>query len=890
MEKSIILLLWLQYVVKIVCFCYMPMNNRTTVFIEWDEFPKGGSPEFYFLKYQLVNNFAEKNVKSVPADLQKLSKSVILEENEDYHIILQSIKHGQILSEKSFETRGFSTSNIKTKATSTSVSFNWSVLSSSDILVSISLSNSTQIMENNITAYEWANLKPATLYAFKFEFKQLHLDFINVFQRLDVQVETGSCSRGWVALKNSCYKISKESMPWDIAEQHCKLSLSSAHLVDIKNEEEKNFIFSLLRSKNQIIIWTGLNDLKKEGHLTWIDGSSFGLKKNEIFSFPLLPKNETDCYMLQQNATGSNYFFTRFFCYVPLPYICKYESLSLQENLSIYIKDIGTTEVVFGWHNSNGWNNLDKWLKLGYKIIIKYYLDYTEEQHFDSISPNATEKTITQLCPGHVYRFLLFAINEWEAKTMLTSIFVVETRPLSAQNVTVIHVTPTEIFLHWNPPDLVSFHHYLVTILDVENNKSEEVFVEKLNTSMRIGDLKPFHQYLIYLFSVAERGTLSCSERPISAVTGINPPQKVHAKPEDVGEDSIILHWELPQDGHEVYIQIKPISDAREVRKLFVKDANRFKIDNLTPGMTYDIGMATMMNGNLSELVTIQQTLKPKPVQIVIPYESHSTSVILFVQMPDTGVFDGIHIVIEGGPNVTRPLKHDNKITVGNLTPGTEYNFFVSIISGTKLSNMYYVPAVKTCLEAPSNIHEGKVTDSSIEILWNRADGNFQHYEVTCMNCTSAFMVQKVVQEAATFSNLDPATVYTFSICTEKEGFKDSAPNVKEIQTAPSAVEFMNHSRNSNAITVSWPTARSLLDGYIISISSGILMKEETLPSTKRAFTFNSLSSGTDFLISVITTKGLKRSHPTVLMVSTCKFILYLIDFSWAKNNGNGCV
>lgn len=65
--------------------------------------------------------------------------------------------------------------------------------------------------------------------------------------------------------------------------------------------------------------------------------------------------------------------------------------------------------------------------------------------------------------------------------------------------------------------------------------------------------------------------------------------------------------------------------------------------------------------------------------------------------MPDAGVFDGIHIVIEGGPNITKPLKHDNKITVGNLTPGKEYNFFVSIVSGTKLSNMYYVPSVKTC-------------------------------------------------------------------------------------------------------------------------------------------------------------------------------------------------
>ncbi|KAF3825972.1 hypothetical protein GH733_006086, partial [Mirounga leonina] len=626
-------------------FCYMPRNNRTTaVFIKWDEFPKGESPEFYILKYQLVHNFPEKNIKSILVNPQELSKSIILEEKEDYHIILQSIKYGQILSEKSFKTPP-----------------------------------------------------------------------------------------------------------------------------------------------------------------------------------------------------------------------------SLQENLLIYIKDVGTTEVVFGWHNLNAWNNLNKWLKLGYKIIIKYYLDYTEEQYFESISPNTTEKTITQLFPGQIYRFLLFAINEWETKTMLSSVFFVETRPLSAQNITVTHVTPTEIFLHWNPPDLTSFHHYLVTILDVENNKSEEVLVEKLNTSMKIGDLKSFHHYLIYLFSVAERGTLSCSERPISAVTGISPPQKVHAKPEDVGEDSMILQWESPPDGHEVYIQIKPSSDTREVMKLFVRDANRFKIDNLTPGMTYDIGMATVMNGNLSELVTIQQTLKPKPVQIVIPYESHSTSVILFVQMPDLGVFDGIHIVIEGGPNVTKPLKHGNKIIVGNLIPGTEYNFFVSIISGTKLSNMYYVPAVKTCLEAPSNIHEGKVTDSSIEVLWNRADGNFQHYEITCMNCTPAFMVQKVVAEAATFSNLDPATVYTFSIRTEKEGFKDSIPNIKEIQT-----DLMILGQEENTIYLSWKFPQGGFEKF--QISCGMTSRREKIFKVivfgNKAKVKN-LTPGVDYMLDVKTVRGRDYSVSVMKKVAT---------------------
>lgn len=52
-------------------------------------------------------------------------------------------------------------------------------------------------------------------------------------------------------------------------------------------------------------------------------------------------------------------------------------------------------------------------------------------------------------------------------------------------------------------------------------------------------------------------------------------------------------------------------------------------------------------------------------------------------------------------------------------------------------------------LEAPSNIHEGKVTDSSIEILWNRAGGNFQHYEITCINSAAAFMVRykRLLQE-----------------------------------------------------------------------------------------------------------------------------------------------
>lgn len=47
-----------------------------------------------------------------------------------------------------------------------------------------------------------------------------------------------------------------------------------------------------------------------------------------------------------------------------------------------------------------------------------------------------------------------------------------------------------------------------------------------------------------------------------------------------------------------------------------------------------------------------------------------------------------------------------------------------------------------------------------------------------------------MVKEAATFWNLEPATVYTFSVRTEKEGFKDSAPDIKEIQTGTAMLAY----------------------------------------------------------------------------------------------------
>ncbi|XP_064306250.1 phosphatidylinositol phosphatase PTPRQ isoform X2 [Phalacrocorax carbo] len=867
MDQAILLLLLLKYLFKgsKSLDCDQVKKPARAVLMEWTELSKGEDPDYYIVTYQRADAFGQKNVRNISKVEQKpVSTTILLEENEKYDITIESLKNGRILSLKSFKTRGISANDITTFVTATTVSFNWSAMTK-EVSVSVSLDETSRVVKNPSGFFVWNNLSPATLYTFKFVFEQLHLEFINVSQSLDVQAETGTCSQGWVAFQSSCYRMGEESKPWKVAQQICETSSRGAHLLDIGSEEEHDFILSYLQTISHIImLWTGLNDLKEEGQLLWTDGSPYCLKAG-ISTLSMIPENETDCYALQRDPTGPDYFFTGFFCYIQLPYICEYELPLLPENFTFSVLDVKTTEAVFMW------SDMDIRLKSGFALIIKYYFDQWKP-YILSLPVNTTQTKIELLSPGLCYSFLLAARNPEGAQTTLSPILKVETRPLHSQKLEATYVSSAEIHLKWKPPQhssSASFHYYVVNVLDTETNIWEQLPVEKSKTSIVIGNLKPYHQYQVYLQNVAEKGTLSCHEKPVLITTAVSPPTAVYIRPEDVQEESVILHWKLPHKGQESYIQVKPNADIDETKTFLLNNTEELKLDLLIPGMTYEIAVASVNNGNMSELKTVQCTLKPKPVQIVVPYVLYSNAVVLFVRMPDIGVFDGIYVTSKGGPNVTFILKSDGKIMIENLTAGTEYDFCISTKSGKMLSSFYHLSGVKTCLAAPLNVREGNVTDTSIQVAWDRADGDFHQYEVTCINCASAFRVQKVKQETATFSNLTPGKLYSFTIRTEKEGFRDSIIVKKEIETVPSAVKYLNYSRDSESITVTWPPDQNMFDGYVISINSNVFSEEKMLPSGVRMYKFESLLPGTDFLISIVTTNGLKRSHPTILKIST---------------------
>lgn len=51
-------------------------------------------------------------------------------------------------------------------------------------------------------------------------------------------------------------------------------------------------------------------------------------------------------------------------------------------------------------------------------------------------------------------------------------------------------------------------------------------------------------------------------------------------------------------------------------------------------------------------------------------------------------------------------------------------------------------------LVPPAGVWEGVVTDSSVEILWDKAKGQHLSYEVICSNCSAAVQVSHVNTES----------------------------------------------------------------------------------------------------------------------------------------------
>ncbi|XP_075130612.1 phosphatidylinositol phosphatase PTPRQ [Leptodactylus fuscus] len=856
-----------QMVQNVQCGKKGPKN--VALRIEWDKFPENKTPDSYFVLYHIYNR-THQQVSASPVVVQLAYSPFIslnnLYQEEAYNVTIKSMKDGNMLSVISFLIHPIQLQDVTIAVTTTSVSFNCSKISG-DIFVSDVFNYSAEATMLNDKFYEVTNLHPGSLYNFQFVVKQYYSSSINVIQKMDIQVETGLCSKGWVAYKSSCYKLMHYNKPWASAEQNCESLHNGAHLVNVQTSEEHSFLSSFLSMKSELILlWSGLSDLKVEEELLWTDGSAYSLDSYEVTLLSHLPKNDTDCYALQQNATGRNYFYTAFFCHMALPYICEYEFPDVSEKFTYSVKDVSESEVQFRW------SHFPFSAEIGFYLYLKIYSN-SSNGYFENIRQNSTNISIQSLNPGLKYHFILCIKDDTGSQYNLSPVISILTRPLNPSNLNVVNISSSCISLNWKPPTspfgkfICGYH---LTVWDIEENSILSFMKESNHTSTTIKNLKPYHKYKIFVQTIAETGKLSSLERSLSFITEVNPLDRIGIEPNSVEEDNLVLQWDSPQDLHQIYIHVKSLVDNSEV-SYDVNDTDNFRVGALIPGMTYEIGLSVVMNGNRSEMKTLQQTLRPKPVTFVVPVKEDTHNVELFVQKPDVGILDSILVTNTNGDNrtVSLALVAHGKYLIDQLLPGTEYDFIVYTRSKDMLSTPFTLSSVKTCLASPTNVREGEVTEYTVQVIWDRAEGSFQQYEIICKNCSNFITVQKVTEESAVFLQLTPGTFYTFMVTTEKQYFRDSLPVTILIQTFPRSVTYVSHTIDTTSITVNWQLTFSGFDGYIISISAESTIKTEMIQPSKRQYTFRGLLPGVEYVISIITTCGLKQSAPAVIHLCT---------------------
>ncbi|KAK1887415.1 Phosphatidylinositol phosphatase PTPRQ [Dissostichus eleginoides] len=296
--------------------------------------------------------------------------------------------------------------------------------------------------------------------------------------------------------------------------------------------------------------------------------------------------------------------------------------------------------------------------------------------------------------------------------------------------------------------------------------------------------------------------------------------------------------------------------------------------------------------------VTVQTD--PLQVQVAVPLSVGTHSTQLYIQRPQLGVIDGVKVCVCPGlcDSMCEGLcltacdwyslpAGVHIITLSNLSPGSELQLRVFSTSRAQMGPPYYSRPFKTSLAPPIRVKEGVVTDSSIQLLWDQAEGQAHSYEVTCFNCHHSHKVQKVFNQSATFSTLTPAcsttlqsysfeglaygSQYTIEV-TSTSGGRRSKPATMILHTYPGMPQDVALSEQVvTSVFVTWRAPPGQVEGYTLVFGLRSLDRKSWIEVLVRGtrYEIRDLIPGSDYGVSIQSVLGSETSQPVLREFST---------------------
>ncbi|XP_026977897.1 fibronectin isoform X6 [Sagmatias obliquidens] len=510
----------------------------------------------------------------------------------------------------------------------------------------------------------------------------------------------------------------------------------------------------------------------------------------------------------------------------------------------------------------------------GFRVEYELSEEGDEPQYLD-LPSTATSVNIPDLLPGRKYIVNVYQISEEGEQSLILSTSQT-TAPDAPPDPTVDQVDDTSIVVRWSRPQAPITGYRIVYSPSVEGSSTELNLPETAN-SVTLSDLQPGVQYNITIYAVEENQ----ESTPVfiqQETTGVPRSDKV-PPPRDlqfveVTDVKITIMWTPPESAVTGYrVDVIPVNLPGEHGQRLPTSRNTFaEVTGLSPGVTYHFKVFAVNHGRESKPLTAQQATKlDAPTNLQFINETDTTIIVTWT--PPRARIAGYRLTVGltrgGQPKQYNVGPSSTQYPLRNLQPGSEYSATLVAVKGSQQSPR--ATGVFTTLQPLGSIppYHTEVTETTIVITWTPAPRI--GFKLGVRPSQGGEAPREVTSESGSIvvSGLTPGVEYIYTISVLKDGQERDTPIVKKVVTPLSPPKNLHLETNpdTGVLTVSWERSTTPdITGYRITTTptngqQGYSL-EEVVHADQSSCTFENLSPGLEYNVSVYTVKDDKESVP----------------------------
>ncbi|EAW70535.1 fibronectin 1, isoform CRA_f [Homo sapiens] len=332
--------------------------------------------------------------------------------------------------------------------------------------------------------------------------------------------------------------------------------------------------------------------------------------------------------------------------------------------------------------------------------------------------------------------------------------------------------------------------------------------------------------------------------------------------------------WTPPESAVTGYrVDVIPVNLPGEHGQRLPISRNTFaEVTGLSPGVTYYFKVFAVSHGRESKPLTAQQTTKlDAPTNLQFVNETDSTVLVRWT--PPRAQITGYRLTVgltrRGQPRQYNVGPSVSKYPLRNLQPASEYTVSLVAIKGNQESPK--ATGVFTTLQPGSSIppYNTEVTETTIVITWTPAPRI--GFKLGVRPSQGGEAPREVTSDSGSIvvSGLTPGVEYVYTIQVLRDGQERDAPIVNKVVTplSPPTNLHLEANPDTGVLTVSWERSTTPdITGYRITTTPTNGQQgnslEEVVHADQSSCTFDNLSPGLEYNVSVYTVKDDKESVP----------------------------